>query len=85
MTGGLVMNGWLFKYIHFVWLETLNMLGNDPWRLKNSINAFLMNQSIILYYFYSLNVYGYPDYHQHFSYTYPFSPVCFISSFEKSS
>ena len=40
---GLGTHGWLFKYINSVILETLSMLANDPIKLNNSINSFLIN------------------------------------------
>ena len=75
---------------HIVNLVTLKILGTDPLKLNNTINYFLIDQNIILNYFYSLTVYKYPDQHQHFqkstekSYTYPFSSVCFKSPTKKS-
>ena len=44
---------------------TLKILGTDPLKLNNTINYFLIDQNIILNYFYSLTVYEYPEYHQH--------------------
>ena len=43
MEVGLATHGWLFKYINSVILETLSMLANDPLKLNNSINSFLIN------------------------------------------
>ena len=41
---------WLLKDTHFVWLEALTMLVNNP------ISVFLRNLNIILYYSKSLNI-----------------------------
>ena len=38
------MHCWLCKDMHFVWLEVLTMLVDDP------INIFLINENIILNY-----------------------------------
>ena len=43
MEVGLATHDWLFKYINSVILETLSMLANDPLKLNNLINSFLIN------------------------------------------
>ena len=49
------MHGCLFKDIHFPWLQTLNPIINDPLKLNNKINAFLINPNIISYYLEKIN------------------------------
>ena len=44
------MHGWLFNDIHVLRLETLAMLANDPLKLNNVTNAYLINPNT-LYYF----------------------------------
>ena len=39
----------------------------DPLRLNISINTFLINPNIVLYYPYSLNIYKYLEYHQYYN------------------
>ena len=43
------MRGQLFKDIHVVMLETLVMLPNDPLKLDNPVNIFLINPNITFY------------------------------------
>ena len=43
------MRGQLFKDIHVVMLETLVMLLNDPLKLDNPVNIFLINPNITFY------------------------------------
>ena len=62
---GWVIHGWLFEDIHFVWLEALTIIVNDPLKLNNLINTFLINSNLILYHSFSSNIYEYPEYHQH--------------------
>ena len=44
------MHGGLFKNIHVVKLERLAMLSNDPLKLNNVINTFLINPNITLFF-----------------------------------
>ena len=59
------MVDYLMILINFVWSQTLTMLANDPIKLNNVINTCLINPNIILYYFFLLSVYEYPEYYQH--------------------
>ena len=62
------MHGWLLKDIYtFLCSETLSMFAIDPLKLNIAINAFLINPNIILYSFYSLNIYKYLKYHQYYN------------------
>ena len=39
-----------FGDIYVVKLETLAMLANDPLKLNNAMNTYLINPNIVLYY-----------------------------------
>ena len=66
------------------------MLANDPLKINNVINTFLINANIFLYYSTRLNIYEWKEYHHinasitNRKMTYPFSPVCWILLIEKS-
>ena len=45
-------------------LEILVMQVNDARNFVNAINTYLINLNII-FFFFSLNTYGYPKYHRH--------------------
>ena len=47
----LVMHGWLFKDIHFIWSDALTVLTTDPLKIHNGITAYLINLNHVLYYF----------------------------------
>ena len=57
MRVGWVIHFWLLNDTHFVWLDGLTILVNNP------INIFLINPNIVLYYIYVLyiswNIYAY--------------------------
>ena len=69
--GSLVVHSWLFTDIYclstciVVILEELAMLANDPLKINNIINTFLINANIFLYYSTRLNIYEWKEYHQH--------------------
>ena len=46
------------------WSEATTMLANDLLKLNNITNTCLTNPNI-LYYSFSLDIYKYPEYHQH--------------------
>ena len=52
------MNGWSFKDVHFVKLEALRMLADDPLKRNNAMKACLINPNV-LYHAFSLNIYEY--------------------------
>ena len=47
------MHFWLLNDTHSLWLDALTMSVNNP------INIFLINSNNVLYYVFSLDIYGY--------------------------